>query len=205
MNVEVYLRSATIVAEVYERSRIQPYIARVHDAMLDSLAGRVDSPCRILDVGCGAGRLLRRLCQRWPAAEMTGVDPNEGMVSVAKQRCPSASFYVAGAESIPIDSSSIDLAVSSISLHHWNDQLKGLQELTRALRPGGCVCLADITLPRTLARLVRSGAKSPAAVQTLIAQAGLELQEQHVILVRTIVLAVAMKPARHGRDTSLTL
>ena len=80
-------------AEGYERSRIQPYVARVHDVMLDSLAGRVDSPCRILDVGCGTGRLLRRLCQRWPAAEMTGVDPNEGMVSVAKQWCPSASFW----------------------------------------------------------------------------------------------------------------
>jgi ubiquinone/menaquinone biosynthesis C-methylase UbiE len=120
---------------------------------------------------------------------------NEGMVAVAREQNPSALIHVASAESIPIENSSIDLAVSSISLHHWDDPLQGLQEIVRVLRPGGCLCLTDITMPRWLARLMHSGARSPAAIQALIARAGLQLQEQRVTLARAIVVAVARKPA----------
>ena len=183
-------------AEGYERSRLQRHIARVHGAMLDALAGRADSPRSILDVGCGTGRLLRKLGERWPSSQLIGVDPHEGMVSVARRLMPSGVFHVGTAESIPIESASIDLVVSSISLHHWADPLRGLREVGRVLRGGGCLCLADITLPRWIARLVRSGARTPASIGGLIAQAGLELQEQRVVLARLIVVAVATRPER---------
>jgi len=182
-------------AEGYERSRIQRYIARVHDAMLDALVGRIDTPRRVLDVGCGTGRLLRKLGDRWPGAQLIGVDPNEEMVSVARRIMPSASFHLGTAESIPIDSASIDLVVSSISLHHWAEPLRGLREIGRVLRAGGCFCLADITLPRWLARLARSGARSPSSIRDLIAESGLELQQQRLVLARVIVVAVASRPA----------
>ena len=180
--------------EGYERSRIQRYIARVHDAMLDALAGKVDVPRRILDVGCGTGRLLRKLGERWPSSQLLGVDPNEGMVSVARRLTPLASLHVGTAESMPIDSASIDLVVTSISFHHWPDQPRGLREVFRVLRPGGCLCLGDITLPRWLARLIRSGARTPDVLHGLIAEAGLELQQQRLVLARVIVVAVACRP-----------
>jgi ubiquinone/menaquinone biosynthesis C-methylase UbiE len=182
-------------AEGYERSRIQPYIARVHDAMLDSLVDRLDSPREILDVGCGTGRLLRRLAERWPEAELIGADPSEDMVSVARRESSGVAFHVAGAESLPIETASIDLAVSSISLHHWDDPTQGLKEIARVLRPGGCLCLADIVLPRWLARLLHSGARNPAAIHALVSQSGLALELQRVTLARVIVVVVARKPA----------
>jgi ubiquinone/menaquinone biosynthesis C-methylase UbiE len=180
-------------AEDYERSWIQRYIARIHDAMLDNLAGRVDAPREILDVGCGTGRLLRKLGERWPNSRLTGVDPDEAMLSVAKRLVPGASFHVGTAESIPIDAASIDLVVSSISFHHWADQLRGLREIGRILRMGGYLCLADITLPRWLARLARSGAKTPSSMRGLIVQSGLELQSQRLVLARVIAIAVAAR------------
>ena len=182
-------------AEGYERSRIQPYIARIHDSMLASVACVEDSPNRILDVGCGTGRLLRKIGQRWPDSMLTGVDPTEGMISVARRLAPSVSFHVASAESMPVASASIDLAFSSISFHHWDNQLQGLHELARTLRPGGSLCLADITMPHWVAKLIRSKAQSPAAIRRFIAQTGLELRELHLILARVIVLAVAVKPS----------
>ena len=50
-------------------------------------------------------------------------------------------------------------------------------------------------MPRWVSKLVRSKAQSPGAIQRLIAEAGLELQEQRLILARVIVVAVAVKPA----------
>lgn len=186
-------------AEGYERSRIQPYIARIHDAMLASMASEVDSPDSVLDVGCGTGRLLRKIGQRWPGSRLTGVDPTEAMISVARRLAPSVSFHVASAESMPIASASIDLAFSSISFHHWGNQLQGLHELARTLRPGGRLCLADITMPRWMSKLVRSKAQSPTAIRRLMAQTDLELQELRLILSRIIVVVVAVKPAVRSR------
>ena len=181
-------------ARGYEQSRIQRYIARVHDAMLDSLAAGVSSPPRtILDVGCGTGRLLRRLGERWPGSGLFGVDPDPGMISVAKEENHSATYRVALAESLLLADASIDVAVSSISFHHWRDPLQGLREIARVLRPGGLFCLADITMHRWCARMIRSGARSPDAIRSLIAQADLDLQEQRVVLARLIVVAVAIK------------
>jgi ubiquinone/menaquinone biosynthesis C-methylase UbiE len=182
-------------AEGYERSRIQPYIARIHDAMLASMASDVASPDSVLDVGCGTGRLLRKIGERWPHARLTGVDPTEDMIAVARRLAPSVSFHVAAAESMPVADASIALAVSSISLHHWDDHLQGLREIARTLRPGGHLCLADITMPRWVASLIRSKAERPAAMRQLVAEAGLELRELRQILARVIAVVVAVKPA----------
>jgi ubiquinone/menaquinone biosynthesis C-methylase UbiE len=181
-------------ADGYERSRIQPYIGWIHDAMLASVAGEVGSPESVLDVGCGTGRLLRKVAERWPGAALTGVDPAEEMISVARRLAPSVSFHVAAAQAMPVADSSIALALSSISLHHWEQQLEGLREIARTLRPSGCLCLADIAIPAWAARLVRSRARSPAVIGRLVAEAGLELRERRSILARVIVVAVAVKP-----------
>jgi ubiquinone/menaquinone biosynthesis C-methylase UbiE len=182
-------------AEGYERSWIQRGIARVHLALLDSLTGRIDAPARILDVGCGTGRLLRRLGERWPGAELIGVDPDPEMAAVARRLVPSARIEVGSAESLPFESARIDLVVSSISLHHWADAQRGLAEVRRVLRTAGTLGLADLTLPRWLARLMRSGAKTPAALGALVGKAGLHLEEQPVVLARVIVVVVATRAA----------
>jgi ubiquinone/menaquinone biosynthesis C-methylase UbiE len=131
---------------------------------------------------------------QWPQAKLTGIDPTGDMIAVARGLAPSVSFHVASAESIPVADGSIDLAVSSISLHHWGDPAEGLREVARTLRPGGRLCLADLSLPRLVARLLRSGARTPAALRSLVTDAGLEVRELRVILARVIVIVAAVKP-----------
>jgi ubiquinone/menaquinone biosynthesis C-methylase UbiE len=182
-------------ADSYEHSRIQHYLARIHDAMLAAVASEAGSPNSILDVGCGTGRFLRKIGQRWPNARLIGVDPAEGMIAVARRLAPAISFQVASAESIPVPSASVDLAFSAVSLHHWSNQLQGLQEIARTLRPGGYVCLADITMPRWVSQLVHSKVQSTSGIRCLLAQTGLELHVQRPILARVIVVAAGRKPA----------
>ena len=151
-------------SRTYDHSWIQRYADRFHPEMLTVVTNEIAAPNTVLDVGCGTGRLLYKAHALWPSAQLLGVDPAEGMVELARDRLPSATIYLAAAESLPLSDSSVDVVLSSISFHHWSDQLGALREISRVLRPGGCFCLADISVPAWLAKLLRhSKVKSPAA------------------------------------------
>jgi ubiquinone/menaquinone biosynthesis C-methylase UbiE len=135
-------------SKTYERSLGQKiFFERVHRAVI-KLAGQVATdPDTILDVGCGTGRLLRAIGAQWPNAARTGVDAVEGMIEVAQNLAPDVTFHVAVAENLPLPDSSVDLAFSTTSFHHWTDQGEGINEIFRVLRPGGHFFLADIAMP----------------------------------------------------------
>src|SRR5579883_1550856 len=115
-------------SRTYERSYLQGLIFdRAHRA----------APESILDVGCGTGRFLRQAAQRWPGASLIGVDPAEGMIEMARRLTPGATFYVSMAEELPLPGASVDVAVTTLSFHHWSDQAAGVREVARVLRPGG--------------------------------------------------------------------
>src|SRR5260221_3796470 len=88
-------------SHTYEQSRLQRILFdRVHAAVVRAVAATGAAPTSILDVGCGTGRLLRAMQVRWPEAQLFGVDPAEGMVRVARQLPPQATFFVGAAEAL---------------------------------------------------------------------------------------------------------
>jgi ubiquinone/menaquinone biosynthesis C-methylase UbiE len=183
-------------AATYERSRVQRYLDRLHRAVLDLAWGGPgrDPPGAVLDVGCGTGRLLRAAGARWPAARLAGVDPAAAMVEGARRLTPAADLRVAAAEALPLSDGSADLAVSTVSYHHWADRAAGLREVARVLRPGGRFALADVAPPDWLAWLSRRyGACSPAAVRRAFAGAGLAVQAQRRTLGGVVLVTVGTK------------
>lgn len=151
---------------------------RVHAAVLD-LAAALPPPADLLDVGCGTGRLLRAAARRWPSARLLGVDPAEGMVAAARRLTPAANIQRGLAEELPLPAASVDLALSTMSFHHWGDQAAALREIARVLRPGGHFILADMAPPSALAWLRVSGRAQPLAErQRLFAAAGLRIERQ---------------------------
>ena len=126
------------------------WLGRLHRDIADRTAALARSRCpeaqRILDVGCGTGYLLRALAGRCPDAEvLDGVDAAPSMVAVAaasdetgRIRCA-----VGVVEHLPYEDDTFDLVVSTTSFDHWSDQLAGLQECARVLRPGGSLVLVD--------------------------------------------------------------
>ncbi len=103
------------------------------------------APRRVLDVGCGTGYLLRVLASQFPEAEeLAGVDPAPSMIDVAGAS-PAARvhFSVGVAEHLPYRDDAFDLVVTTTSFDHWKDQLTGLRECRRVLRPGGALVLVD--------------------------------------------------------------
>ncbi|WP_424030304.1 class I SAM-dependent methyltransferase [Methanoregula sp.] len=144
MNVSGDVEKFNCWSSTYEDSGFQYlYFDQIHKGVL-SLVNVKSAPGDIVDVGCGTGRLLRKIRERWPYARPIGIDPAEGMVKKARQMMPDSTFIVCPAKSIPLPDTSVDLVFSTTSFHHWSDQLQGIREIRRVLRPGGQFFLADM-------------------------------------------------------------
>jgi ubiquinone/menaquinone biosynthesis C-methylase UbiE len=104
----------------------------------------------VADIGCGPGTAARRAARL--GASVTGIDPAPVMLRVARlltRRSARAVRYVQGsAEALPLPDSSVSVAWSIASVHHWADLDAGLQEARRVLKPGGrLVAIERLTRP----------------------------------------------------------
>jgi arsenite methyltransferase len=112
----------------------------------------LEEGARVLDIGCGTGRLTRWICERLaPKGSVVGIDPLEERISVARSRGRAVRFEVGQAEDLgAFEDASFD-AVCMSSVFHWvSDRAKALAEIRRVLRPGGR--LGVTTSPHELAR-----------------------------------------------------
>jgi len=118
------------------------------DAMmreLDAAGGAGFRPASIVDLGSGPGVLTRRLAERFPEANVIGVEPSKPMLRLASGTTTAKVKFVEGtAERIPLADASADLVVSHNSIKHWHDQPGGLAEVMRVLKPGGLLWLCEI-------------------------------------------------------------
>jgi ubiquinone/menaquinone biosynthesis C-methylase UbiE len=103
-----------------------------------------------LDLGCGPGYLAVALARRAPSLHVIGVDLATEMLARARDAARQAqltdhlSFGKGDARHIPFPAGSLDLVVSTLSLHHWDDPLAVLDEIARVLRPGGSFLIVDL-------------------------------------------------------------
>jgi ubiquinone/menaquinone biosynthesis C-methylase UbiE len=135
-------------ASSYEDNTLQEHLfVPVQQTALQLALQLLPHPRRILDVGCGTGRLLRQARPCFPAAELVGVDLAGQMVATAGAVTPTrlAVRYVHGrAECLPFPNEVFDLVLTTLSLRHWTDLSAGIAEIGRVLAPGGVVILADV-------------------------------------------------------------
>lgn len=91
-----------------------------------------------LDVGCGTGALSAAILDHCAPASVTGIEPSEGFLNRARNRLAGkVVLHRSDAESIPLDSSSVDVAVSGLALNFIPDQQAALAEMTRVIRNEG--------------------------------------------------------------------
>jgi len=92
---------------------------------------------RILDVGCGTGANLLML-SKYGDAE--GVDVSEDALAFCRER-GLEQVKLGAAEDLPYDDGTFDLVTAFDVVEHMDDDLAGLREMRRVLRPGGRVLL----------------------------------------------------------------
>jgi ubiquinone/menaquinone biosynthesis C-methylase UbiE len=94
----------------------------------------------VLDVGSGAGWLVRLLAERVPEGRVIGMDISDEMVRRARRKyvaLENAMFVVGSADEIPWDANFFTHAISVESAYYWPDPARGLREIHRVLREGG--------------------------------------------------------------------
>jgi ubiquinone/menaquinone biosynthesis C-methylase UbiE len=130
---------------------------RVSDLQFEAGKGLVErlgleEGARVLDVGCGTGRLTHWIAERVGAmGAVTGIDPLEERIHIARSRGGNARFAVGQAEDLrAFDDASFDAVCMSSVLHWITDKAKALAEVRRVLRPGGR--LGVTTVPHELSK-----------------------------------------------------
>jgi ubiquinone/menaquinone biosynthesis C-methylase UbiE len=104
---------------------------------------------RVLDVGTGPGQLPILIASQSPMLRVTGVDLSPDMVRIAarsavRKGLKNVEFRQGGAAALPFPDREFDLAISTLSFHHWKQPEKGLDEAYRVLREGGEAWIYDV-------------------------------------------------------------
>jgi trans-aconitate 2-methyltransferase len=103
--------------------------------VLDRLELRGDE--RVLDAGCGTGRVTAALLERLPRGEVVAVDGSPAMVAEARERLgPRADVRVADLTELELETP-VDAILSTATFHWIADHDRLFERLFAALRPGG--------------------------------------------------------------------
>ncbi len=134
-------------AEYNRRSGLQKMIAEEQLAHLPLLGTE-----RVLDIGCGDGKITAQIAARVPQGSVLGVDSSKDMIRFAADHFgpegqPNLHFEVADVRSLPYQQQ-FDLVISFNALHWVPEQQEALHSIRRALRPDGKALLKFVPAGR---------------------------------------------------------
>jgi SAM-dependent methyltransferase len=132
---------AASAAEVYQEFFVPALFGQFAPSILD--AAGVGPGHRVLDVGCGTGVLAGAAAARVGAGgAVTGLDPNDGMLTVARKSAAAVTWQAGVAESLPFEDGSLDRVLSQFALMFFEDRAAAMREAARVLAPGGRAAFA---------------------------------------------------------------
>ncbi len=164
---------------------------------------------RIIEPGCGSGRLTERLARAVGRRGMVlAFDLSESMIRKAqRRRLPRrARFLLASAHAIPARTAAFDSAICFHAFPHFEDPPRALAELARTLKRGGSLWIEHLRC-RAAVNKIHRGAGPPirrhlippaAAMKKLLRTAGFRLKRLSDSSSGYSVLAVRDLPLRAG-------
>ncbi|MET0987653.1 MAG: methyltransferase domain-containing protein [Steroidobacteraceae bacterium] len=135
--LEGQIRAAQAYEALFVPALFGQWAAKVADA------AHIQSGQRVLDIACGTGVLARGVASGMKSSgSVFGIDPNPGMIAVARQLAPGIEWREGVAESLPYADASFDAVVSQFGLMFFVDRREALREAMRVLVSGGHLVIA---------------------------------------------------------------
>ncbi len=141
-------------AKIQDRLEFKRMRRTVIDHVVETLKkGAVAKPLHVLDLGCGTGHLIKELHDEigktGMEAALHGIDIGEASIRECKEylACsglPGIDVKEGDGARMPLPEGSIDMVVSSLSMHHWSKPDAVLAEIHRVLKTGGRMVLFDL-------------------------------------------------------------
>jgi SAM-dependent methyltransferase len=165
---EPTLQAQIAAANAYEGLFVPALFGQWAQKVAD--AAQIQPGQRVLDVGCGTGILAREVALRvGSSGRVAGIDPNPGMLTVAKQLAPAVEWREGVAETLPFPEQSFDAVVSQFGLMFFTDRRQAVREMLRVLAPRGRLvvavwdCLDNLPAYASEVALLEQTAGQPAA------------------------------------------
>jgi tRNA (cmo5U34)-methyltransferase len=108
---------------------IRAELPQFDELQRQAIAAIEGEPVRVLDLGIGTGETSRRLLERFPNAQITGLDSSEAMCFRARELV--SEVRLARMED-PLPDGPWDLVISVLAVHHLRSEQK--QDLFRRVR-----------------------------------------------------------------------
>jgi 2-polyprenyl-3-methyl-5-hydroxy-6-metoxy-1,4-benzoquinol methylase len=126
------------------KARAENY-SRDYGPIHDAIIGLIPPGSRVLDVGCGPGLLCRKIKQRVPATQVTGVDFSEYMLERNRQRDLKLGIEYRCLDvrnSLPTIADTFDVVTMCEILEHLEQPEAVVEAALSLLRTGGCFILS---------------------------------------------------------------
>ena len=141
------------------------------DTAYDNLVSHVKKGDTVLDIGCGTGALSIKAAQK--GAIVKGIDVNPYMLFIAQKKAAAlkvpVEFVEMGVAELGVDSTHYDVVMSGLCFSELTeDELQyTLKEVTRLLKPGGLLLVADEVVPEnTLKKVISQIIRVPLVIIT---------------------------------------
>lgn len=113
-------------------------------AGLDFIKEYIPKNGKVLDFGCGNGRLLKFIKKDSIEIKYEGVDISERLIAIAQEKYPKRNFKVIEKEdSLPFDNDDFDTVIALAVFHHFNPEMAvgALREMQRVMKRDGVLIL----------------------------------------------------------------
>lgn len=112
------------------------------------------NPRTVVDLATGTGDLAIALARSISGAKITGYDLSEGMLQIGCAKVEKAglsgriSLHQADCLSLPASDNCADAVTVAYGVRNFEHLLEGYREMLRILRPGGLLCVLELSTPR---------------------------------------------------------
>ncbi len=114
---------------------------------------RALSPTRLLDVATGTGDFAIQLFKSLHPQHIMGIDLSQGMLDEARRKVEekglgkSISFHLGNCMALEMGDETFDAVTVAFGVRNFEHLQQGYQEMARVLRPGGMLCVLELSTP----------------------------------------------------------